>query len=114
MDDNIKRWKVLRDKFVRELKKVKSEKSGDTSCWAHFFKAYYFCKTLYATDSEFDSACNDPTFRIIWHTYATQSNFSLDPQLTDIPEDFETEPRLINEGSHRCDQYMSMQPIVAG
>ena len=43
MDDCTKRWKALRDKFVRELKKVKKRKSGDSgpvyvhvSCWAHF------------------------------------------------------------------------------
>ena len=37
----MKKWKALRDKFVRELKNVKLRKSGDSrpkyvSCWAYF------------------------------------------------------------------------------
>ena len=38
MDDCQKRWKNLRDHFVRELKKVKTKKTGSAgpvyvSCW---------------------------------------------------------------------------------
>ena len=29
MEDCTRRWKAIRDKFVRELKKVKIKKSGD-------------------------------------------------------------------------------------
>lgn len=41
VDECMKKWKGLRDKFVRELKKVKLRKSGDSgpmyvSCWAYF------------------------------------------------------------------------------
>ena len=36
-----RRWRLLRDKFVRELKKVKEKKSGDpgpayVSCWPYY------------------------------------------------------------------------------
>ena len=38
MEDCVRKWKSLRDKFVREIKKVKEKKSGDpgpsyVSCW---------------------------------------------------------------------------------
>ena len=41
MEDCIKRWKALHDRFVRELKKVKAKKTGDAgpayvSCWPLF------------------------------------------------------------------------------
>ena len=41
MEFCIKRWKTLRDRFVRELKKTKGKKSGDAgpaivSCWPLF------------------------------------------------------------------------------
>jgi hypothetical protein len=40
-EDCQKRWKALKDKLVREIKKVKKKKSGDespkyVSCWPHF------------------------------------------------------------------------------
>ena len=41
IDECMKKWKALKDRFVRELKKVKLTKSGDccpkyVSCWAYF------------------------------------------------------------------------------
>ena len=41
VEECIRRWKTLRDKYVRELKKVKCRKSGDAgppyvSCWPAF------------------------------------------------------------------------------
>ena len=54
MNDGMKRWKVLHDKFVRELKKVKSKKSGDagpsytsTSCWAHIESLLFLQDSAY-------------------------------------------------------------------
>jgi hypothetical protein len=46
-----KRWKGLRDKFVREIKKVKKKKSGDegpayVSCWPHFQAMMFVSDTI--------------------------------------------------------------------
>ena len=47
-DECRKRWKCIRDKFVRELKKVNRSKSGDAGpscllCWP-FYKVLLFFK----------------------------------------------------------------------
>lgn len=50
-EDCKKRWKTLRDKFVREIKKVKKRKSGEegplyVSCWPHFQAMMFVSDTI--------------------------------------------------------------------
>ena len=51
MEDCSRRWKALRDKFVREMKKVKRRKTGDpgpsyVSCWPLFNVLLFVADTV--------------------------------------------------------------------
>ena len=47
----MKKWNVLKDKFIRELKKVKKRKSGEegqvyVSCWRFFVQMMFISDTV--------------------------------------------------------------------
>ena len=51
VDECKKKWRLIRDKYVRELRKVKDIKSGDagpsyTSCWPHFASLAFLQDTV--------------------------------------------------------------------
>lgn len=115
VDDCMKRWKCLRDKFVRELKKTKKKKSGDSgpsyiSCWS------LFDSLLFLTDSvkHRSTATNfSSSQRTTSESEATPTSPSGDVELDREENDVEENVKSPSIASTSSSSALSTEPEVS-